>query len=340
MNNQVDPNNQQPVEQQTQQVQQPTDFKNVQAVEIGRLRNEKIGKPGLVIWIFVLFAIVFISLPIIRKQLMDPSSFLYKIVYNTTDDPNTPVTPVDDPNKVEFVDAKELQVLTKETAMKYENLILKNFVEDEKTLTATIYSSNGILDLDSKDLYLEIYSNSKNLLGHIKLTGTFDYQEKEVELVGTKINYNQGATYYGKVKTMTDSEYPEAEYQTETNAEGQNVGSFTCKKDNSTLVYSFRNNSLISVSNSEKIELGEDEASYTHLLSEYKKKVDAFGEMYAKLDETMEGEFKGFVVNISVNYDDPNFKMPEIIKDYNYFDDTVVAKKVYYDMTGKGFECK
>ena len=54
----------------------------------------------------------------------------------------------------------------------------------------------------------------------------------------------------------------------------------------------------------------------------------------------MTDDFKGFVVEVNVNYDDPNFSMPEVVKDYNYFDDTVVAKKVAYDMMGKGFECK
>lgn len=344
MNNQVDPNQVQSTQVQQQVAQAPVqnyDNRTVQAIEIGRLRNEKIGKPGLVLWIFALFAIVFVSLPIIRQQLNDPNSFLYKIVYKSNINPDEPVTPIVDPDEDDkFANGADLQVLTKATAMKYENLVLKNFSEEDKILYATLYSSNGLLDLDAKDWYLEIYSNSKSLLGHIKLTGSYDYQEKNVELVGTKINYNPGATYYGKVKVMTESEYPDVNYSTSINEEGQSVGSFTCKKDNSSFIYSFRNNSLIAVENNEKVELGEDQTLYTHLLSEYKKKVEAFGEGYASIQETQDDSFKGFAVNIKVNYDDPNFKMPEVVKDYNYFDDTVIAKKVYYDMTGKGFECE
>jgi hypothetical protein len=353
MNNQVDQNGQpvqQPIQQpvvQAQAVQQPVmqaqpyDNRTVQAIEIGRLRNEKIGKPGLVLWIFALFAIVFVSLPIIRQQLNDPNSFLYKIVYKSNINPDDPITPIVDPDEGDkFSNAANIQVLSKDTAMKYENLILKNFTHEDKNLYAVMFSQNGILDLDEKDWYMEIYSKNKTLLGHIKLTGSFDYQEKQVELVGTKINYNPDSTYYGKITTMTDAEYPEVEYNTTINDEGQSVGSFVCTKDNTSLTYSFRNNSLISIKDIEKVELGEDQTSYTHLLSEYRKKVDAFGETYARLDETSDENFKGFVVDITVNYDDPNFKMPEVIKDYNYFDETSVAKKVSYDMTGKGFECK
>ena len=329
--------NGQPEQVQAQVTEQPVDNRTVTAIEIGTLRNDKIGKPTLVIWIFILFAVVFVSLPVIRSQMNNPNSFLYKMIYKESNDPVTPVIPTD-PDVEEFVDAKELQPLTESTKMKYENIVLKGFKKDEKVLTATIYSANGVEDLDSRELYLEIYSNSKNLIGYIKLTGTFDYQEKEVELIGSRINYNQGANYYALVKEMNEVDYPEVEYTTTVNAEGITEGSIVCQKDNSKITYTFKNNSISSILDEETV-LKEDDSTYTYLLSEYQKKVEAFGTLYASLVEGA-NDIQGFVVNVNIKYDDPEFKMPSVIKDYNYFDGEANVKKIHYNMTGKGFECK
>ena len=61
---------------------------------------------------------------------------------------------------------------------KYENIVLKEFVLSKGKIKCKLYSYNGIINLDEEEYYLEIYSNNKNFVNYIKLTGEYDYSPK------------------------------------------------------------------------------------------------------------------------------------------------------------------
>ena len=117
---------------QNNQVQQePTqpaqDPRLIQPEIIGELRKEKIGKPILVIELFLLFGIVFASLPFINGQLNDENSFLYKLIHGqgfgggTVVTTTKPVTPGE-----EYLDGKELNLLQSDSKIRFNNIILKD----------------------------------------------------------------------------------------------------------------------------------------------------------------------------------------------------------------------
>ena len=118
MNNHKDENNV------TNQGDQYVDPRTVQAEVLGELRKEKIGKPGVVIYMFVFFVCALVSLPYVNTLLSDEKSFLYKLVNGEAS--NIGNQPVTQP-KAEFMDASQEQPLVKSTAMKYENIVMKNF---------------------------------------------------------------------------------------------------------------------------------------------------------------------------------------------------------------------
>ena len=71
------------------------DPRTIEAEIIGELRKDKIGRPILVVQMFIIFGIVLISLPIFTSLLNNPSSFLYKM-FNSNGISDAPVTPSDD----------------------------------------------------------------------------------------------------------------------------------------------------------------------------------------------------------------------------------------------------
>ena len=165
-----------------------TNPRDVEPVVIGELRKEKIGRPMIVIELAVLFVIVLVGLPMINSMMNDENSVLYKFL-NGNSSSNTNVT-----TKQAFVDAKKEQPLLKTTSMKTGNIILKNFLLYNNTIKMTISSYNDIINLDEDEYYFEILSNqNSNKIAYVKLTGTYDYQEKELEFK-TNVNFNSKIT--------------------------------------------------------------------------------------------------------------------------------------------------
>ena len=152
-----------------------TDPRNVQAEVIGELRKEKIGRPMIVIELAILFIIVLIGLPIVNSMMQDENSVLYKFLNGSNTSSNITT-------KQAYLDGSKEQSLLSTTVMKSGNIILKNFSLYNNTVKMTISSFNNVINLDEEEYYFEILSSKNNSkLAAIKLTGTYDYQEKTVE---------------------------------------------------------------------------------------------------------------------------------------------------------------
>ena len=301
-----------------------TNPRDVEPVVIGELRKEKIGRPMIVIELAVLFVIVLVGLPMINSMMNDENSVLYKFL-NGNSSSNTNVT-----TKQAFVDAKKEQPLLKTTSMKTGNIILKNFLLYNNTIKMTISSYNDIINLDEDEYYFEILSNqNNNKIAYVKLTGTYDYQEKELEFK-TNVNFNSNMTYLGKVVLMTDDDYHE--YKLETDESG--IGNLTCKKDDRELDYVFSSDKLISFSDTNIVKkAGLTDEDYLSVLGDYKTLASNLGKS-ATLEETSDGIL--FKASVDLEKD----TVPESVKDYNYYVVNTNVKKIYYSMTGKGFDCK
>lgn len=305
------------------------DPRTINAEVIGELRKDKIGRPMLVIQMFVIFAIVMIGLPIVNNMMADESSFLYKMFNGNQTVVTNPEQPV---NKNEFSNGGVAQPLSKDTNMKFENIVMKNFSLKGNTISCDIYSYNGVINLDKESMFLEVYSSSSNnLISVVKLTGTYDNQVQNVVLTAKDLSFNANYAYEGKMVEYKDSNYPA--YTVSSDESG--LGSMVCTLDNRTLEYKFKNNYLIGIKDEYKVVLSEqkDNTSYLNLKKTYDEKATSFG-----VNATVEEDFDGFVFNMDINLE--TNKIPTNVIDYNYFALDTEAKVIRFTLMGKGFDCK
>lgn len=305
------------------------DPRTVEAQVIGELRKDKIGKPILVVEMFVLFAIVLIALPIVTNMMNNENSFLYKLFNPSTSVTPTPSSPEERP---EFLDGSNLQSLAPTTTMKFENVVMKNFALKGTNINCDMYSYNGVLNLDEENLFLEVYSSStNNLVAAVKLTGTYDNQVQSVSLTAANLSFNANYSYVGKIVEMEDKDYPDVVV----NSDESGIGSFICTMDNRTIEYVFKNSYLINIKDSVRVKLADqkDNTSYLNLKKTYEDKVLKLGTI-SEVEEVADG----FVFNANINLE--TTKIPTNINDYNYYDLDTEAKIIHYTMRGKGFDCK
>lgn len=303
-----------------------TDMRNVNAEVIGELRKEKIGRPILVIELLVMFLVVMIALPFVRNMMNDETSFVYKFLHKT---PSTPVTV--NPVKREYEDGSQKQTLNSQTSMKFENLILKKFILSGNKINVTLSSYNGILNLDEKTYYLELYSNSDQLLAAIKLTGSYDNSEKAVDLTSYGLSFNTNLNYKGMVVEMKDEDYPEVTLSSDETG----IGSLVCKMNDREIEYTFKNNNLIGINDTYSVKLSEqkDSQEYLNLKRIYDEKASSLGRVASN-----EEDDNGFTFKAVMNLE--RFTIPTSVKDYSYYNLNTQAKVISYAQTGKGYDCK
>lgn len=307
------------------------DNRNVQAEVIGELRKDKIGKPILVIEIAVLFAIVLIALPIVNTMMADENSTLYKLINGTP----TVVSPTPSSNTEtsEFADASVVQPLTSTTKMKLENIIMQNFTLTGSSIKCEMYSYNGVINLDEKEYYLEVYSSSNSLLAAVKLTGSLDIDTQEVELTSSKLHFNSEYSYTAKIVHMSDDDYPAVTI----NSDESGIGSLTCTLNNTTIEYVFKNNYLIRINDTTVYNVSDySNQEYLNYKRSYDNKASYLGEEIASVEETD----VGFTFSANIDLEDSTFTMPSEVTDYNYYAMDTEAKVVSYAQIGKGYDCK
>ncbi len=306
------------------------DPRTIEAEIIGELRKDKIGRPILVVQMFIIFGIVLISLPIFTSLLNNPSSFLYKM-FNSNGISDAPVTPSDD-KREEFLNGGVEQQLASSTNMKFENIVMRNFTLNGNYLNCEMYSYNGVLNLDKENYFLEIYSSgSKNKIASVKLVGSFDNQVQKVSLTANQLSFNGNYSYVGKIVEMKDADYPS--YTVPSDESG--VGSMICSMDGRSIEYTFKNNYLIGIKDNVKVVLSEqkDSQAYLNLKKSYEDKANNLG-VNAEVEEVADGFSFTSVLDLE------NYKVPSSVVDYNYYLLDTEAKVINYTLNGKGFDCK
>ena len=307
------------------------DPKTVQAEVLGHLRTEKIGNPSLLFAFLAIIAIVLILLPLATSMLQNSNSFLYKLIYKDDE-----VVEVDTPTSSdEFLDGTTIQKLSNSTSLKANDLVMKNFGLSQGQVECTIYSYNGILDLDEQETYLKIYSSEEedSLIGYVKVTGNgYDSNETAVTLYNKSLSFNASHSYYGKIVTYTsDSDYPTYDAP----ADEYGIGSVTCTLDNRSIEYTFQNNYLLSIKDTDSYKVATvGNEKYLTLLSEFNTKADALGSDIASVIE----EEEGFTYNANINL--KGYTYPESVTDTNYYNENSLAKVIVYAEIGKGFDCE
>lgn len=314
---------------QTQVQINKVDPKTVQAEVLGHLRTEKVGNPSLLFAFLAIIAVVMALLPLGTKMLQNPNSFLYKIVYGEQPVVNPNENPTDDKE----LNGAEINLLTSNTKLRLDNLIVQNFQLSNGKVRCQIYSYTGTINLDEKEMYLEIFGskNENDKVGYVKLIGDeYDYQAKDVVLYNQGLSFNQTHSYYGRIFTMNEADYPT--YDVETDSTG--YGTLTCTKDSREIIYVFQNNYLVSMSDVESYKVSDySNEEYLKLYSTYSDKATLLGNN-AKVVE----EEEGFTYRANINL--AGYTYPNGFKDNNYYKENTLAKVIVYAQKGKGFDCK
>ena len=304
------------------------DSKNIQPEIVGELRKEKIGKPLIVIELFLLFGIVFAALPLVNKALQDENSELYKIVHQLKGEVIETTLPATET----FSDATEPQLLNAETQMKYKNLVIKDVTLGNGNIKCVMYSLGNELNLDEKELYLEISSSSGNLLSAVKIVGEYTEIPTNTTLDVSGISFNPNMSYKGKVVEMTDDDYPAVELDTDEFG----YVDYKCTKDTRTITYRFQNGYLVLIEDLDYVKFkSSNDNEYINKLSAAKEKASNLGINVASVEEVSDGyQFKA---RLDVGND---YVLPSTVKDYDYYPQETLAKKIAYAQKGKGYDCK
>jgi len=307
----------------------PNQSNDGRAQVIGVLRKDKIGKPILVVELFVLFAIVLIALPFMNTMFNDESSSLYKALHGTVDDITTTTVATDN----DYLDASKSQLLSTSLKMHFNNLYMEDFSISGNTLNCTMYSYNGVMDMDGGEYYLNIYSSSGNLVGAMKITGSYDYEKTAVSLISSEFNFNSSYQYSVKVVKMKEADYPDITITSDESG----LGFITCSKDKRVLTYNFKNQYLISMSDTESYAVKDytDNTKYLAIYSKYQTKVALFGSL-ASTEENDNGFTYKAVIDLTVD----GYTLPEGLEDNKYYPLDSRAKIIKYALIGQGYACK
>lgn len=298
---------------------QVTDMRSIEPEVIGHLRKEKIGDPSKALLLGVLLITVLISLPFVTELLQEDPTINQIVPGNATQ----PVS--------QYAKGDINQPLSSTLVMKYENIVMRNFRITGNSVECKINSYNGILDLDKVNYYLVISSKQGNDIGYLKLTGTYDYQETEVTLSSTKLNFNNTLSYFGRIVELKEEDYPE--FSLTPDSMGNEL--LTCKKDNRTLTYNFKENKLINI-NDEEIVKTKDFKTIDLYVTEKGKYEEKCGKVGINAATVEEGQ-DGFAYRANMDLNNINIS---VIKDDNYFEKNTDAKVVDFVLESKGFDCK
>ena len=309
---------------------QQQDPKSVQPEVIGELKKERIGKPFLVVELFLLFGVVMFALPFLNNMLNDENSELYKLLHGG----NTVTNTVDpEENKDTYTNGGELNVLSSDTNMLFNQLIIKNVQLQNGMISCVMKAYTGTVDLDEKEYFLKLYATGEEEIGAIKLSGKYDSNDTPVTIDTYGISFNANLGYKGKVVDMAKSTYPSFDIKDQ---DAQGYGTVTCSKTTRTITYTFQNKYLVKILDEDYVKaIGLTADEYMNKLSLAQTKTKNLGEQVATLTEVDDG-YK-FVATFNL---DSDYKLPTNVVDYDYYPVNTSADKIVYIEKGKGYDCK
>ena len=328
-NNQPTENVQEPVQQAVEEVQDP---RLIHPIIIGELRKEKVGKPVMVIELFLLFGIVFAALPFINSMMTDENSFIYKLMHPGATPTGTVSSNTNTDTKEKFLDGTKSNPVSTDEKIKFKTLIVEKISLSDGQLKCTMHTSTGILNLDDYQYYIELTSSSEQVLAAIKLVGSVDIVEKEMVFEVFGFQYNSSMAYKATFKEMGVNDYPETNLPS---VDERGNSSLVCVKGGRTLTYNFSDGWITAIYDEDKVStssLSSDE--YINSLKAAQDKSAALGAGVAGVEEVENGYV--FTANINITKD---YKFPTTVHDNNYYSNTKVSR-VVYEQKGKGFDCR
>jgi hypothetical protein len=299
---------------------------NNEPIVLGELKKDKSSKP---IFVFIIFALLIgtcFGLPYIKNYVNNnDNSFtrFYRTYLGSLSGDEESYSNNDNNSTGSNI------TLSKASSINYGNFVVNNFTIGESEISYSITSTTTVT-LDEQNLYLEIYSSNNSLIGRVKLIGTYKKGIK-TEVTSKLIDFklNTLMTYYIKINNVKIVSYPDVTLSNDT---------LTCKADNKTYVYTFKNAALISMDETYNYKKTTDLTTYMTELNSSNMKANLIKTFTNCTSSTTETE-TGFTFLMTIDL--TNIKRSDFKDyiDYNVYDLNAEAKQVSYEMKTKGFSC-
>ncbi|MBR1414072.1 MAG: hypothetical protein IJ574_05350 [Bacilli bacterium] len=214
-------------------------------------------------------------------------------------------------NSVKYDDIEIINLsFTSLTSKDYISLTIKN-------------TTDKAFEINDKNYYLELYDSNKTLIQRIKITGATLNANGTVNLVFEIINKNNVNQFRFLSKTL--DEYPEF------SAGDSGNGAITCKKNNETYIYKFKNNRLYT-----ETELYTVNTTNTVVnASTYDNKVSTYnainGITAQTTNENNTFEFKAEI--------DLSKAKVSSLNNIHLYENETLAKTINFEMSAMGYSC-
>lgn len=214
-------------------------------------------------------------------------------------------------NSVKYDDIEIINLsFTSLTSKDYISLTIKN-------------TTDKAFEINDKNYYLELYDSNKTLIQRIKITGSTLNANGTVNLVFELINKNNVNQFRFLSKTV--DEYPEF------SAGDSGNGAITCKKNNETYIYKFKNNRLYT-----ETELYTVNTTNTVVnTSSYDSKVSTYnainGITAQTTNENNTFEFKAEI--------DLSKAKVSTLNNIHLYENETLAKTINFEMNAMGYSC-
>lgn len=293
---------------------------------IGKIEKKK-NNIGRVLIIFIVFIFTIIFLPEITIFLNNKLGMKISptIVDNKEETDNKPNNnnPTSN-NEIEYI------LFNENTEIKKDDYIVNSFSLINNQLSFNIQNTlDKSLDLSKDLLYLETYNESKTLIERFKIDlepmGAKKSQSVKVVLTNPNI-------YYVSFVSKTTNDYPVVDLT----KNDLGYATMTCKSGNDTIIYTFKNDELVTVKEEVIYNFNVLDQNYSSEFSKYQSKCANY-DVINGVNTSFNNSTNGFTAVIEV---DMAILEKDKLDEKYYYSYKEVPKVIKFEMETYGYKCE
>lgn len=293
---------------------------------IGKIEKKK-NNIGRVLIIFIVFILTIIFLPEITIFLNNKLGMKISptIVDNKEETDNKPNNnnPTSN-NEIEYI------LFNENTEIKKDDYIVNSFSLINNQLSFNIQNTlDKSLDLSKDLLYLETYNESKTLIERFKIDlepmGAKKSQSVKVVLTNPNI-------YYVSFVSKTTNDYPVVDLT----KNDLGYATMTCKSGNDTIIYTFKNDELVTVKEEVIYNFNVLDQNYSSEFSKYQSKCANY-DVINGVNTSFNNSTNGFTAVIEV---DMAILEKDKLDEKYYYSYKEVPKVIKFEMETYGYKCE
>lgn len=284
---------------------------------------------------FILIAGIIFALPSIQKLVNDYRNSGVSLNKNNTT-PTTPPSSEDEPKEEITYFA-----FNGDTTVSVNKLTLNNF--SKRSENGKNYLELTVLNKDNRaynyedKIFIELYNEKDTLLSRSLLENSLSVAASSSNRVSLLINE---AAYSGVskflVKTIDVDDYPQINLAE--NLKDQEV--LTCSLDNKKNIYTFKDYKLVSIDSTLDILKSSylDANTYASTLASYRQTSATYGLINGVSSSIVDAE-DGFTLAIKIDSKTVSNSDLSGLSDRTLYEGDILAKKIAFEMTSRGYTC-